>query len=644
MTGKGPQKIPDMKTGISVLAAILVATVFIYWPGLRGVFLLDDLPNLNVLNQVPGNASLLDLFILAGEGFAGILGRSLSILSFLIQVNAWPEPFYFKLGNLLLHLCNGVLVFQVTSKIIRYAQLEFTVPFAPLLIAALWLLHPLQISTVLYVVQRMTMLSTFFILLGIYGYLVGRGRLQHSGSMAAMLLMLGAPFAAALFAVFSKENGVLIFPYLAALELTLFANQTPTRQIKRCRMLAVYLPIALGLTAFLFVSPSLIEGYEQKPFTLVQRLVTQPAVLTGYLVQIAAPIPSHLGLYHDDFPVFNQPLESIVVAGGWLVTGGLLLLALVKRTQWRYFSFAVLWFLAGHSLESTILPLEMYFEHRNYLPLLGPIIIVVYGLGKLATSLMTSRPEPGRSKSALFSPPFVLLAAVTLLCSIVTLTQTRLWANPVGQAETWYRNSPDSRLAQGNLVTAFANAGQVEQAFNYHQQFTDLEDPRVTDVIRWLEFKCMLPGVALPDDELLELSASNARHDYSAIFLLNNLTAGVIQGRCETLPPEKLLSVTTNLLTNDNYAVSYPDLYQLTAMIQASQGNFAAAAALASESYQLRRDVDVALYRIAWLIQAGESAPAREELTSIAATLTATQRADSRLTERIDRLTSLLTN
>jgi len=630
-------------TGALLLVVFLGATAVIYWPGLQSVFLLDDVPNLNVLNQVSETANLSDIILLAGEGFAGILGRPLSILSFLSQASTWPDPYYFKLANLLLHLLNGILLYLVVGRIIAYSGLEFGSRYAALFVALLWLLHPLQVSTVLYVVQRMTMLSTFFILLGIYCYLIGREKLQNSGSISAAALMLGAPYMGVLFAVFSKENGVLIFAYLAALELTLLSNQNLSARTTKIRALSVYLPMALGAAAFLILSPSLIAGYDLKPFDMVQRLVTQPAVLTAYLTQILIPLPTHLGLYHDDFPIFSHPLENTLAILGWVVTGGLFLLAILKRKQWRCFAFAVLWFLAGHSLESTVLPLEMYFEHRNYLPMLGPLFAVVYGLSKLAMPSVLTGPH---SISAASKAPLqaLMVAVIIMICGVITWTQTRLWAEPMNQAEVWYRNSPDSELAQGNLVTILSNSGQSELAFNYHQQFTDPEAPLITDIIRWLEFKCILPEIALPEDTVLEQSTRNAVHDYSTIYLLNNLSTGVLQGSCNWLPAGKLSLVMAGLLANTNYSVSYPDLYQLYALVQASQGDVTGAAELASLSYQLRPDIDVALYRIAWLAQADRMKTARDELASVESNLSALQRTNNRLIDRINRLHSLLGN
>jgi hypothetical protein len=56
----------------------------------------------------------------------------------------------------------------------------------------------------------------------------------------------------------------------------------------------------------------------------------------------------------------------------------LLILSILWRKRFPIVAFAVLWFLVGHSLESTVFPLEIIHEHRNYLPALGPLLALTY--------------------------------------------------------------------------------------------------------------------------------------------------------------------------------------------------------------------------------------------------------------------------
>ena len=50
--------------------------------------------------------------------------------------------------------------------------------------------------------------------------------------------------------------------------------------------------------------------------------------------------------------------------------------ALLLVWRWgRYLAFGIAWFLVGHSIESTVFSLELYFEHRNYFPGVGLFLL-----------------------------------------------------------------------------------------------------------------------------------------------------------------------------------------------------------------------------------------------------------------------------
>jgi protein O-mannosyl-transferase len=141
-----------------------------YWSGLSGAFLLDDTPSLNVINQLTAKPSLNEILNLAATGFTGVFGRSLSIFSFLLQHESWPDPRNFKVVNLLIHLLNGGLL-ALCGILIGQQWRQRKIPLIAIAILSfIWLAHPIQVSAVLYVVQRMTLLSATFSLLSIIFY------------------------------------------------------------------------------------------------------------------------------------------------------------------------------------------------------------------------------------------------------------------------------------------------------------------------------------------------------------------------------------------------------------------------------------------------------------------------------------------
>ncbi|MGL1834652.1 hypothetical protein ACKVEX_13735, partial [Rhodocyclaceae bacterium SMB388] len=188
----------------------------VYRPGLAGTFLFDDWSNLRLLGDFGqiDNLESLKLYLLSG--FAGPTGRPVAMLSFLLDARDWPaDPRPFKQTNVLIHLLNGLVLFALLRLLARaLGKPPATAAWAAMFAAAIWLLHPLWISTTLYAVQRMTQLSALFMLLGMAFYV--QTRLRHGPVANARLI---AQSAAALgicgmLAVFSKENGALLAPLL----------------------------------------------------------------------------------------------------------------------------------------------------------------------------------------------------------------------------------------------------------------------------------------------------------------------------------------------------------------------------------------------------------------------------------------------
>lgn len=574
-----------------------------YWAGLSGAFLLDDTPNLAVISQLPANPSLGDFFNLAGTGFAGIFGRSVSIFSFLLQYESWPDPRNFKLVNVLVHLINGCLVALCCALIGQQWRKQRIPALAFAAVAFLWLAHPIQVSTVLYVVQRMTLLSASFTLLSIVFYLLGRRCLQREDNARGSAMMILGLGVFALLSVLSKENGVLVYLYVLVLEYTLFANDEPPIWLQRFRRALLPAVLLVAVAGVIFVMPSTLQGYALKPFSFTERLLTQFPVLVTYIASIALLLPNYFGVFHDDFAT----AQGLTFVLSLLIVLGLIALALLRRRQWPLFSFAVLWFFAGHALESTFLPLEYYFEHRNYLPLLGPL----FALTVFLSDSMAKLDRPRRNAALAFA------ALVTVFMSITTVRQTALWGDPIEQAYAAVEQHPESPRARSNLVEKLSAVGQLQAAFDYHLSVIDAAGPSISPYIRWLEFTCILPSIEPPTDGQLRAQARGAPHDYSAVFSLNNLVFGILEGRCPNAPFEKVQLVLEELSTNSNFAVSNADIFFYQALMQAAIQDFAVAAELASASFATRPDARVGLYQVNWLIRAGQVALAQDTLEAL---------------------------
>ena len=375
-------------TALLPLLALLLAgvTLFVYQPGLNGPFLFDDEIHIEKNQQVHiqdlGWHSLLQAW--NSSPAPPPSHRPLAQLSFGINhALSGLSPSAFKATNLAIHLLNGLLLYLLGKVLLRSRLLSSggkvsnaRIELFALGVAAVWLLHPLNLSTVLYVVQRMAQLSTLFVLSGLLLYCLGRLRLAR-GEAGLGFVLLAFPVAG--LGLLSKENAALFPLLLLVLELTLL-NGLPAGKAQRAlrwvRLLGIGLPLLLGL-AYLLTHTGLLN-YEKRPFDMLERLLTQARALWFYLQLFVIPTPQTMGFMHDDFTISRsllQPATTLLAILAWL---GVVALALWQRRQHAWFAFAVLFFLGAHALESSIFPLEMVFEHRNYLAIAGPAIGLVY--------------------------------------------------------------------------------------------------------------------------------------------------------------------------------------------------------------------------------------------------------------------------
>jgi hypothetical protein len=380
---------------------ILLATLFfiplaIYWVGLSGDYFLDDYAH--IIHNTSIQIQQLDwntLWTAANSTTSGPLGRPLALVTFgLNYYTTGLDPFYFKLVNVLLHLLTGIGVYFLTRRIVVRFTNNPAAGNIAFVTALLWLAHPLNVSTVLYAVQRMTVLSGLFTVWGMIAYCHGRDRLLDGSQHGWGWILLGSITGG--IGLFAKETAVLILGYLLLLEWLVFEFQMPTkthsRGLKTAYVLLIGVPLAWALTNHLFSPGWTQDAYASRTFTFNERLLTQTRVLWDYLYLTWLPDIQAMGLYHDGYrishSIFDPPTTMAAITGHFL----LIALAFALRKRWPLLLFAVAWFYVGHSAESTVLPLEIKYEHRNYLPMLGMLLLLVHGIYVATSSLKNSLP------------------------------------------------------------------------------------------------------------------------------------------------------------------------------------------------------------------------------------------------------------
>lgn len=370
---------------------IVIAALCAYQPGLSGPFVFDDFHNVVDNESLRINDLSPDgLLVAATSTDSGPLGRPISLLSFALNYYFLGEgAFSFKLINILIHALNGALLFLLSLKLFSLHSPERSpkvILMAALFLSLAWVVHPLNLTNVLYVVQRMNSLAAFFTLAGLIFYVSGRlNMLSFDHANTGLVKILCAVFVFTPLAALSKENGLLLIGYISLIELAFFKLKTEKFGVW---LKAFYFLIVVGVLfcvvgffwdwhKYSYTSLTNNNAFALREFTLDERLMTEARVLWFYLQQILIPDISSLTLFHDGFQVsrsFLNPITTLFSVGGWILALIIALLCFYQKSPWAY--FGLLWFLIGHSMESSIFPLELVHEHRNYIPMIGIMLSV----------------------------------------------------------------------------------------------------------------------------------------------------------------------------------------------------------------------------------------------------------------------------
>ena len=533
------------KTFIVLLA---VVGSLLYYPGLYGGFMLDDLSSLPPLfDSINGCGFWCGVM----SGSTGPTGRPLSLITFAWQANSWPEAFPFKLVNLLIHLINSVLIVLIFRKVLKLITPSENFFYIPILAGFLWAVWPLQVSTVLYVVQRMVLLSSTFVLLGVLYYLTLRAKLfnEWAGNLRPWILLAAGLAFFGIAAIYTKESGVLLLFYIFVLEFLLF--KTANSAQPKDRLVSFFRFICLIVPACAFIAYILMnnlgraeELYILRSFSLEERFLTQGRVLVDYLNLLLVPRVSELGLYHDDYVFSRSFLDPLSTLFCWLFLVFLMIIAWYSRVRFRLLSLAICWFFAGHILESTILPLELYFEHRNYLPIAFISLALVtysYSLVKLASQ---------QTVKIVFYSIIALYLAIILL---VTFNQTRLWGNELQYKAVQASEHSGSVRARSLLVDAYNQLGEIDKAF-VEMQKMQKDFPDIAGmIVGHIEFACYDPKYPILPIEELVTRLEQARFGFGAIVTIQGTLEEISEGKCTSVTTDYVLRLIHALQRNPLY-------------------------------------------------------------------------------------------
>jgi hypothetical protein len=536
MTEPGLSHLRSHATLYGAWISVFVATVVAYWPGLSGPWLLDDFGSLAKLGDYGGVRDWDTFKTFVFGGTAGPTGRPLALLTFLIDGQNWPtEAWPFKRTNLVIHVLSGALLGVLISQILSALDYEKkTIRSVALVAAACWMLHPFFVSTTLYVVQRMAQLSTLFIFAGLVGYLYGRALLKTK-ELPAYLVMSASLGIFTILAMISKENGILLPVLALALELTIFSSAA---QPKLNRYWLVTFLIAPSAVIFLYlgrhvVSPRFYEITPPRDYSGYERLLTQSRVLVDYLQNLLIPKLYTTGVFQDHVLKSTSLLTPVSTLFSTAFHMAMIGFALVFRRHWPLVSLSILFFYAGHLLESTVINLELYFEHRNYL-----------------------------SAALLFLPLTVLLhrklnARMFFLVSIIILAllggftrySATIWKDYDLMAATSAQKAPTSARAQSNLAASLFSAGHADASLAVlDHAIEEIGSTKPILLVQKLVLSCHAQRLELPEFERLSSILGETTYDARLINTYKALAEAVATKRCPVIPASALESLFQQML------------------------------------------------------------------------------------------------
>jgi len=431
---------------------ILLLVVLVYFPGLKGGFIFDDISNLREMSKYGDLHQWENAKKFVLSGMAGPTGRPFSLLTFVPQADSWfannAKPF--KIVNLIIHLLCGLLLYWVTLLLLRtYGEVkEQKIAWIALLTASFWLLHPLMLSTTLYVIQRMAQLPLLFSLLAMIGYFKGRS-LVDLKPFFAYVLMTASLGLGTLLAALSKENGALLPLLILVIE---FCNPNKNNKpVWQWRAVFLWLPsiaIVVMLLRYIDFSP---DPWPNRDFNQIERLLTESRVLMSYLVQLFIPRVEGYGFFQDGFLVSKGLLSPPTTLFSILFLFLFCIGSLLIRKKYPLVALSILFFFAAHLMESTFLGLELYFEHRNYVAAIFIFLPLAAGLYALSERI---------------KPSIVIFLCILILGLLATMTWQRaeLWSNTDKLMLYWAQNSQNSPRAQSMIAVAMMNDGRYEEA------------------------------------------------------------------------------------------------------------------------------------------------------------------------------------
>lgn len=456
--------------GLLVLLALII-----YSNNYQCAWHLDDRPN---ITQNPNlHIDKFDLHAIKGvftsRPDAARVYKPIPMLTFALNWYLGGGKIWgFHLVNNLVHFITAYFLFLSVQLLMQtpgsQSGLNVNPYFVALLTAVLWAVHPIQTQTVTYIVQRMAAMAAMFYILGIYFYLKARltpgswPRIRFAAFCAMCIL----------FAVLSKESAAMLPVSLILIEIVFFPDalrfivSNKDKMTFRLVMIGAVGLVVVLVPLFLWhesILKVVLTIYDFRPFTMAERVMTETRVLIFYLSLLFLPTYQRLSLYHH-----FQVSTSLITPWSTLACTSIILIvvlfAFFRIRKYPLLSFSILFFFLNHTIESSIVGLELVYEHRNYLPSLFFFLPVSAFIFRLFAKYEGQR-------SPIFWMLIVFMPRVISSIGIGTYTRNHDWKTERSLWEDVLKKYPDTPRALNGLAYGhYFKSGDMDTALALYQR------------------------------------------------------------------------------------------------------------------------------------------------------------------------------
>jgi tetratricopeptide (TPR) repeat protein len=366
-----------------------------------------------------------------------------------------PLPKSFHVVNLLLHLINTLLAFELARLVIRRAYRTTGGTFAAFAVALVFAVLPIHTMAVNLIASRAVVqsatFSLLFLILAVLSLDSVRPVPQRIGLSAGAVVAL-------LCSVASKAVGIAAVGLFAIIAYVI-ARRTSKLSFGRRQLL--YLGIIMVSSGALLVVLIAFGGvWQSRLHGVWANLLTQAGVSLRYLKLMVWPVGISIehnapvvNTFWDPWVVLSVAVVlGLLVIGCWLVLRGSLL------------GLCILWYFVALAPSSSVIPrVETMLEYRAYLPALGFAGALVWLLHQLHAWLRAFHQGTSRWPT---TSVWILGASWVILVSVVTLRQNQIYTDPVRLWTNAVENAPQKSRSYFGLAFELDEKGRLEEAIS----------------------------------------------------------------------------------------------------------------------------------------------------------------------------------